>query len=228
MAVTLGGGTPYTEAGFNGVSSGSVAAATMTGNNKALVCVLSQNAASPETINTVTYNSADISGNQVSNDFSSFNSLTSYVVTNPTSGANFAVTLAALVPAMVLMTAYFNGVAQTTSSRTPSVAGDAEPATATATVDVTNSQSEDLIVGIATTNDLSEANGYTEARLGAGQTFIGQIADSTEQSQGAMCYESGAAGTVTVSWSKVGTSGWRIAAIPLIAIAEFFVSGYYV
>lgn len=139
-----------------------------------------------------------------------------WVVTNPGSAKNFAATFDPSNTNRGVITAvYYTGVSQSGSYRTETVGTGL---TTPATLSVTNSQSSDTIVGFFSINDTTLVNGFTLARVGAGQTFRSQE-EYNGESQLAISDEPGASGTVTHSWTFVndGNNGWAGVAFPLVA-----------
>jgi len=139
-----------------------------------------------------------------------FNRVAVYGVVNPESQKTIA--YSGNFGKSVVIAAYYTGVNQSTPTRTATTAGG-NPTTATA--NVTNSQSGDLLVGFFGTDDTSLSNAFTQARLGSGQTYRTDLVNNTDEVNLALCEKDGASGTVTVSWNYAGSYDWSEVVVPL-------------
>jgi hypothetical protein len=219
VAAAGGGNITYENSNSAGgaLSSGALshAACSCTGPNKVMVIILALNAGSSESILSATYNGVSVMSSLVSTTHVNFMQTFSWVVINPASAATFSVTVSTSTQSTAIATVCYNGVNQSTPTRTATTAsGTTNPGS----ISVTNSQAGDLIVGGFGINDTSAANGMTQARMGADQTFRLQVVNGTSEAGMSVSDEPGATGTVTHSWDFVndGVNGWGGIAIPLI------------
>lgn len=188
-------------------------ACTCTGSNKVMIITLHTNIGASATITAASYNGSAITG-EIASTFVNFTQTFAWIIVNPVSAATFTATLSQ-EGTKTVTTACYNGVNQSTPNRTATTAsGTSNPAT----VNVTNAQSGDLIVGAFGLDDTTAANGMTSGRVGAGQTFRITTTNSSNESQGAISDKPGASGSVTISWDFVNnaSNGFGVIAIPLI------------
>ena len=192
----------------------SMTATTCTGSNKVMIIGVDFNSSSDVSFTTATYNGTDITGSKIAATAVNFTNAAIFVVVNPVSAATFAATTTSNANSMIV-TACYNGVNQTTPNRTATTGGGT---TNPGTLAVTNSQTNDRIIGFFGLNDTSSANGMTAARVGAGQTSRITTTSTSTESAGSISDEAGASGTVTHSWDFVNdaSNGWNGIAIPLI------------
>jgi len=195
----------------------SLTAPTVTGSDTVMLLAMSFNTDQDQDP-TATYNSVSL-GAPDWELYDDYTYTAVWIVVNPASAALFEVThnTTAGNAAWTLQAWYYTGVDQDTPNRTASTATASSGSPAT--VDVTNSASGDLITGFFGGDDTAEEDGYTEARIGGGQTYRNYICNSTEESHSAVCDEPGASGTVTHSWAHASSYGWTVTAIPLIPVA---------
>lgn len=147
--------------------------------------------------------------------------LSVFGIANPATGKTIGINFGVSVGNCFSLAIYYTGVNQTTPFRT---AATAYGASTPATVNVTNSATNDLIVGFFSTVNSTFADSFTEARIGAGQTFrISETYkypwDSDPSQTGCLlanCEESGASGTVVHSWAYANANEWECCAIPLV------------
>lgn len=186
-----------------------------TGSNTFMVLGYSVNSSTDGNVTGATYNGASIMSTYQDAGANGGTNLFIWTVVNPASAATFSVTAIDIAGASAMVASCYSGVNQTTPIRTATTGGGAETP---ATVDVTNSQANDLIVGVFGLNDTTLANGFTEARIEAGQTFRATATNATDEASIATGDEPGAAGTVTHSWAFANndSNSWREIAIPLI------------
>lgn len=195
------------------------AAPTVTGSNTVMIFTCTENGGGELPPTTATYDGVDL-GVAVGTVQINYTRTTVWILKNPASAKAFTVTFPSNTAWSVILTAfYYTGVDQTTVYRT---ATTATGLTTPATLGVTNSQTNDLIVGVFGLNDTTDANGMTSARIGAGQTFRFQLTEAA--GAGTACSigdEPGASGTVTHSWTFVenADNGWAEVAVPLIPAA---------
>lgn len=186
---------------------------TITGSDTVLVIGVSINALNENAPQSVTYDGVTLT--PISTGRIDFTRVVSYVVRNPGSAKNVVVDLTDTNIGAVIA-AYYTGVDQTTTYRTPTTAtGGSSPAS----LSVTNSRWGDLIAGFFGINDTTAANGFARATMGGGQTFRLQRVNATSESQLSLSDEQGVAGTVTHSWRYTDCGagcGWAGVAIPLI------------
>lgn len=214
MAIAYGSAT--TQTGTN--AGATLTAPVLSGSDRALVLIMVINGVGElEPDLTCTYNGADIAAYKVGTVRRDYARTSMWVIQNPASAADWVLDWApGNDPAyLIMVAAYYTGVNQTTPARTAVTAsGPSNPAT----VDVTNSQQNDLIVGGFGVNDVADADGFTSARCGAGQTYQGRLVHGDVQV--GFCDEPGASGTVVHSWDYVDNTnaGWACIAVPLIPI----------
>jgi hypothetical protein len=190
-------------------------APAITASNAVLLIGLSLNGSLPIDLPTsITYNGVSLGSPTSDSGTVNFTRTAVWVVTNPASAKDIVMDFDWGAIGVVTAT-YYTGVHPLSPYRTATVGtGLSNPAS----LSVTNSQSGDLIVGFFGLNDTSAANGYTQARMGAGQTFRDQTSNLSEESQLSLSDEAGASGSVTHSWDFVndGGNGWSGVALPLI------------
>ena len=185
--------------------------------NKLLILAYAVYSGSDPTPSAVTYDGTDISANLIYNTTDGwYSSLRIYYVKNPASAATFAVTVGGGGTAACAI--LLKDIDQTTIFRTITL-GDARANPST--LAVTNSQSGDLILGLHSVDHTASADGLTQARMGAGQTYLFQE-NRAGEIELAGCTEPGASGTVTNSWEFVdnASNGFLSIAIPLITSAS--------
>ena len=211
MSVTLGGGTPYVEAGFTGGNPCNLTSPTISGSNNVLVISHSFNCTALTTI-TATLDGASIAAYRVAHDFSNYTQLDVYVIPNAPSAKTISMSGAAMT--CTIQACYSNGADQATGYRTPVAVAGATSGT-TGSVDVTPGQNGDMLVGCFGVNDTAAADGFDSGETFNG-TYLGQITNNTSEASGSMNYEAlSGSGTKTVSWTKATSEGWRVAGIAL-------------
>ena len=212
MSVTLGGGTPYVEAGFITANPCTLTSPTISGSNNVLVIAFSLNGFSLQTV-TATLDGANIAAYRVAHDFNDYNQLDVYVIPNAPSAKTISFSGAAMN--CTIQACYFNGADQATGYRTPVAVAGATSGT-TGSVDVTPGQNGDMLVGCFGVNDTAAADGFDSGETFNG-TYIGQITNITSEVSGSMNYETlSGSGTKTVSWTKATSQGWRVVGIVIM------------
>jgi hypothetical protein len=194
------------------------AAPVIAGSDTVLLIAVSINGLGTPAPLDVTYDGVSLGTADYDSGWISFTRTSVWVVTNPVSAGDIDVTvdISEGNPNGVITAAYYTGVDQTTTVRTPTTGtGFSNPAS----LSVTNSQTGDLIAGFFSLNDTSPTNGLASGNEGADQTYRDTLANSSQESQLALSDEPGASGTVTHSWDFVDDAGngWAGVAIPLIA-----------
>ena len=211
MSVTLGGGTPYVEAGFTGVNPCTLTSPTISGSNNMLVISFSLNSSALLTI-TATLDGASIAAYRVAHDLINYTQLDVYVIPNAPSAKTISFSWGTMF--CTIQACYFNGADQATGYRTPVAVAGATSGT-TGSVDVTPGQAGDMLVGCFGVNDTAAADGFDSGETFNG-TYLGQITNGSSEASGSMNYEAlSGSGTKTVSWTKATSAGWRVAGIAL-------------
>jgi len=213
MSVTLGGGTPYVEAGFFGADPCTLTSPTISGSNNVLVISHSVNCTALITM-TATLDGSSIAAYRVAHDFNNYTQLDVYVIPNAPSAKTISLS-AGDGMICTIQACYFNGADQATGYRTPVAVAGATSGT-TGSVDVTPGQDGDMLVGWFGVNDTAAASGFDSGETFNG-TYIGQITNNTSEAACSMNYEAlSGSGTKTVSWTKATSNGWRVAGIAIM------------
>ena len=208
-------GNVTTGSGAFVAGAASLTAPAVSGSNTVMVLCISINASDSYSL-AASYNSSPLGSPTFSGE-SVYTRLYGWIVVNPASAADFAFTSDYGVAKYAMQASYYTGVNQSSPRRTGgtyTATGDGT----SATIGITDSQTNDLIVGCFGLDDTALADGLTQARMGAGQTFRSTVTNSTDEASIALCEEPGASGTVTHSWGFVddGVNSWAVIAIPLI------------
>ena len=207
MSISYGSHTTYTG---NAGGGASFTGPTITGTDTYLLVGITVNGSNEPAPTSVTYDGVAMTS-LGSVRGGGYNRVNVYGTVNP--GSAKTVSYAGDFGTSIALAVYYTGVHQTTPTRTATTGGGASTP---ASIDVTNSAVNDLIIGFFGTNDTPLTNSFTVARIGAGQTFREAIENASEEALISFCEEAGASGTVTNSWAYNGVYAWSAVAIPLI------------
>lgn len=198
----------------NDVALSFTATTCTTGTNRIMLIALVLNAGSDMTITSATYAGANMNATLTATAWVQWVKVYTWYVVNPASAGAVSINYSGGSGTGKFATACYSGVNQTTPVRTPTAgSGSASPGT----LNVTNSQTNDLIVGFFGIDDVAAASGMTAGNVGAGQTpRISAATNSTNEAAVSVSDEPGAAGTVVHSWGYTPGYGWGGIAIPLI------------
>jgi uncharacterized protein (TIGR02145 family) len=213
-------GDVTTLSGKGAATTDALTAPSVSGSDTVMILFAAVNAANDLSL-TASYAGASLGSPDIDGVFVNYIKTAAWIVVNPTSAGNFVVSgvdqSCGMYCSWALTAIYYTGVEQSTTYRTGKTGTGLDTP---ATVDVTNSQSGDLIVGLFGLDDTADSNGMTEARIGGGQVYRSQVTNGTSEAAASVGEESGASGTVTHSWAFVNdaNNGWSEIAIPLIPV----------
>lgn len=210
MAIAYGG---FTYVAGSASGGDSFTGPVISGTDTYLLVGIVVNGLTESIPSSVTYDGVSMGTPLVTIRGADYNRIAVYGLVNPSSAKTIAYSGVGGFIQSAAFAVYYTGVNQSTPTRTATTAGGTS---SPATVDITNSQSNDLLVGFFGTDDASLANSFTEARMGAGQTYRASIANTSDEALIAFCEEPGAVGTVTTSWAYAGGYGWSEVVIPLV------------